>query len=119
MSKEWTRKSDYQPTPTGVEERKNEVPVICIEKPVLINAEPEIVNVEEPEAPTPSLDEGLGAIKLALIELDLLAEMLKEEFEDLETRLDNATARRDSVINAREALNKVIEMEAGKGLITR
>lgn len=130
--KEWTRKSDYQPTPTGVEERKNEVPVIHIEKPVpvyekadiehkepvLVNAMPEIVNVEEPKVhipePTPSLDEELGAIKAALIELDILAEALKEECEELGAKFDDVTARLDSIIKAREALKKVVEMEVGK-----
>lgn len=100
--KEWTRKSDYAPTPTGVEERKNEVPVIVNKPPKPANAESPKVNVSEPKP---------NQLKLALIELDILAEALKEEFEELEAKFDNITARLDSIINAREALNKVVEME--------
>lgn len=103
--KEWTRKSDYQPTPTGVEERKNEVPVIVNNPPKPANAESPKVNIPNTE-PSP--------LKLALVELDLMADVLKTEFEELEAKFDDVTARLDSIIKAREALNKVVEMGVGK-----
>jgi len=82
---------------------QDELREICIEK-----------EIPEELSPEPICSTGLTAIKLALMELDLRTALLEKEIEEMETHFDNITARLDSIIKAREALNKVVEMGVGK-----
>lgn len=104
--KEWTRKSDYAPTPTGVEERKNEVPSVLIAESKPITApEPEPV---ETTLPVPE-DGNEAVFKEAIIRLEALASEMKAEAEELEARFEHLSEQLSEIIKAKEALERIRE----------
>lgn len=104
--KEWTRKSDFAPTPTGVEERKNEVPSVLITEPKQITAtEPEPV---ETTLPVPE-DGNEAVFREAIVRLEALASEMKAEAEELEARFEHLSEQLNEIIKAKEALERIRE----------
>lgn len=101
--KEWTRKSDYQPTPTGVQERENEVPVICIEKPAPLHEEP-----KKSVLPVPD-NQDKDLFKQAIIRLEAFASEMQAEAEELEGRFELLSEQLSEVMKASGALEKIRE----------